>query len=77
MSGALEKEALALLYSALGSPIGILLRTNNIRNARVRLNAAKRNSGDPALQVLGVRIAPAELQVEGQLVICRTKEAEE
>lgn len=59
----------SLLYSALGEPLGLVLRTSDTERARQRLYAARRSAADPALDVLQFRLWPTE---DGGLVICKT-----
>lgn len=53
MAGELE-----FLYQAMDSPLGICLVTSDIRLAHQRLHKAKRESGDPALDVIQIRTSP-------------------
>ena len=61
-------EFLALLYQALGEPIGLLLQCSNPGLARQRLYAARASARDPALGGLQIRMSPFP---EGNLVICK------
>lgn len=46
---------LELLYQAMGSPLGIAVQTSDFLNARGRLYAARKQSGDPELDRLQLR----------------------
>jgi hypothetical protein len=62
-------EALtAILYQALGEPIGLLLRTSDTERARQGLYRARAASGDPDLARLQFRVSPI---TEGDLVIVK------
>ena len=51
-------DALELLYQALASPIGIVVRVTDIERARARLYKAKADARDPALANLQLRKSP-------------------
>lgn len=58
-----EQEVLklqAILYQALASPTGLLLRTSDGPRTRQRLYEARRASADPALAVLQFRLTPQQ-----------------
>ena len=57
----------ALLYQALGEPIGLLLQCSNPGMARQRLYQARVQAADPALAGLQIRMSPFP---DGNLVIC-------
>ncbi len=61
-------EATEILYIALGEPVGLLIRTNDLNGARARFYAARRLAMDPALAVLQLRASPVE---GGELVIIK------
>ena len=64
-------DALALLYRALHSPIGFLIRTNDLDRARQQLYAARAKSGDAKLKVLALRVAGPAFADEGNLLIVK------
>lgn len=49
---------LQLWYEALASDLGIVISTNNPEALRQVLYKARRESGDPALEGMSVRISP-------------------
>lgn len=59
----MDKE-LEFLYMAMDSPLGICLVTDNMVRANQRLNKAKRESGDPSLDVIQIRTSPLAPQSE-------------
>lgn len=60
MSKANELHRLqAILYDALSSPIGLLLRCSEPHKGRQRLYEARRAAADPALARLQFRLSPA------------------
>jgi hypothetical protein len=61
-------EATEILYIALGEPIGLLIKTNDLNGARARFYAARKLAQDPALAVLQMRASPVE---GGELVIIK------
>jgi len=64
-----QEAALAdILFRALGSPIGLLVHTNDVVRGRAALYRKRKELGDPALEVLQIRISPLP---EGELVIVK------
>lgn len=61
-------EATEIMYIALGEPVGLLVRTNDLNGARARFYAARKLAADPALAVLQFRASPIE---GGELVIIK------
>jgi len=59
----------AILYSALASPLGLLLRTSDQVRARAGLYKARADAQDPSLSILQIRVSP--WPGEGDLVICK------
>ena len=53
-----QYELLALLYEALASPLGIVVRVSNFATANQMLYKARKDCGDPALQCLQFRASP-------------------
>ena len=60
-------EATSILYAAKMEPIGLLLRTSDVRLARQKLYAARRAAEDPQLDDLQFRASP--WPEEGDLII--------
>lgn len=54
----MAQDLRTLLYQALAQPIGLLLRTSDMPRARQKLYAARRDSGDSALNCLQFRASP-------------------
>lgn len=64
-----ETSALqAILYQALGEPLGLIVRSSDPHVARQRLYAARVATGDPSLKVLQIRFSPWDAQ---ELVIVK------
>lgn len=63
-----EDELRSILYTALAEPVGVVLRTSNTERARQRLYKARRDTADPDLEVLQIRLSPVE---DGDLIICK------
>lgn len=57
-------QSLEYLYTALGSPIGIVLRVSDFGLASQKLYSARRKSGDPDLAFLQFRRSPVEPEQE-------------
>lgn len=55
---------LELLYQALASPLGIVIRVDNFQLAQAKLYAARRQSGDPELACLQLRHSPFDPEQE-------------
>jgi hypothetical protein len=53
-----KSEALALLYQAAASPLGIVVPSSNLTILRARLYAARKDAADPSLDVLELRQGP-------------------
>lgn len=49
-----EHTFINYLYAARQQPIGIILRTNDVRRLESKLRSAKQSAGDPALQELQI-----------------------
>lgn len=60
---------LELLYQALASPIGIVVRTSNFSLCQQRFYRARREAGDPALDCLQLRRSP--FAPEGEIWIVK------
>jgi hypothetical protein len=61
-------EFLALLDAAMGSRIGLLLRTNDPARLRQSIHKARQLSGDPQYALLQIRTSPFE---GGQIVVVK------
>lgn len=66
---------LELLYTALASPIGCVVTTNDFARAQQKLYSARAKSGDPSLDILQFRRSP--LAPETEIWIVKTKPAGE
>lgn len=66
-----QEQLLAILYQALGEPIGLLLRTSDFARARQALYRARQESGDQALAGLQFRASPG--LPDGDLIIVNQK----
>ncbi len=60
----MSDPSLELLYSALATPIGIAITVSDFERARGKLYAARRASGDPALDALQLRRSPVHPEFE-------------
>lgn len=63
-----ETQYKALLYQALGSPMGLVLRSNDPERARQTLYSARREAQDPELDVLQIRMKATP---DGDLVLVK------
>lgn len=69
-AAARQQDLSSLLYAALASPIGILLRCSDLERTRQALYQARTKVGDGKLAGLQIRVSPFE---EGDLVICHQR----
>lgn len=65
-------QELELLYQALAARFGVVVATSNMQLALGRLYAARKKSGDPALDGLTLRRSP--FNPHNELWIVKTKE---
>lgn len=69
MNSPSKDDLAAILYQALGEPIGLLLSTSDSNRARQKLYQARAAAADPALDVIQIRISPFP---EGDLVLVKS-----
>jgi hypothetical protein len=58
------QHELTILYQALAEPIGLVVKTDNLRLAASRLRRLRDTYGDPALKVLNFVVSPENPQDE-------------
>lgn len=67
----ISEQLKAILYQALGEPIGLLIQCNDWNKARQAFYRARAEANDPALSQLQIRVSPG---IEGgNLIIVNQK----